>query len=106
MESRVSTSLKRSTSETWSVCERASVRTMSSKSAAVNRARQFALIIGNSHCATEVRMASQMFLNESGTQENRSKTTVFPLLSCFPYSKNLGFVPSRFEEEMNIFLPV
>src|SRR5437867_13023111 len=79
---------------------------MKSKSAAVNRARQFALIIGNSHCATEVRMASQMFLNESGTQENRSKTTVFPLLSCFPYSKNLGFVPSRFEKEMNIFLPV
>src|SRR5439155_26005190 len=48
MESRVSTLLKRSTSETWSVCDRASVRTMKSKSAAVKRAREFALIIGNS----------------------------------------------------------
>src|SRR5207248_5199275 len=46
MESRVSTSLSRSTRETWSVCERASVRTMKSKSAAVNRARQFARTIG------------------------------------------------------------
>src|SRR5205823_6215235 len=35
------------------VCERASVRTMKSKSAAVNRARQFALIIGTSECAIE-----------------------------------------------------
>jgi hypothetical protein len=39
MESRVSTSLKRSTSETLSICDRANVRTMKSKSAAVNRAR-------------------------------------------------------------------
>ena len=38
-------SLSRSTRETWSVCERASVRTMKSKSAAVNRARQIARII-------------------------------------------------------------
>src|SRR5947207_10125098 len=60
MESRVSISLKRSTSETWSVCERASVRTMKSKSAAVNRARQFALIIGNAFCGTGVSMASQI----------------------------------------------
>src|SRR5438094_3379827 len=60
MESRVSRSLNRSTRETWSVCERASVRTMKSKSAAVNRARQFALIIGTSSCATKGRMASQI----------------------------------------------
>src|SRR5438046_9414256 len=60
MESRVSTSLKRSTRETWSVCERASVRTMKSKSAAVKRARQFALIIGNSLCARTASMASQI----------------------------------------------
>src|ERR1044071_1794372 len=60
MESRASTSLKRSTSETWSVCERASVRTMKSKSAAVNRARQFALTIGTSSCAMDVPVASQI----------------------------------------------
>src|SRR5436190_19558393 len=60
MESRVSISLNRTTRETWSVCERASVRTMKSKSAAVNRARQFALIIGTSSCATKGRMASQI----------------------------------------------
>src|SRR5438094_9870343 len=68
MESRVSISLRRSTSETWSVCERASVRTMKSKSAAVNRARQFALIIGTSSCAIHARMASQTFL---ATDEQR-----------------------------------
>jgi hypothetical protein len=33
---------------------------MKSKSAAVNRARQFALIIGNSSCANETRLASQI----------------------------------------------
>src|ERR1043166_6636086 len=47
-ESRVSASLRRSTSETLSLGERASVRTTKSKSAAVNRARQFALIIASS----------------------------------------------------------
>src|SRR6266487_2102894 len=60
MESRVSISLKRSTRETLSVWERASVRTMKSKSAAVNRARQFALTIGNAECAMEARMASKI----------------------------------------------
>ena len=35
-----------SRNETQSVCERASVRTTKSKSAAVNRSRQFARIIG------------------------------------------------------------
>src|SRR5438046_7849615 len=61
MESRVSTSLNRSTSETWSVCERASVRKMKSKAAAVNRVRQYDLIIGTSSCAMHAAMASQRF---------------------------------------------
>ena len=60
MESRVSTSLKRSTREIWSVLERASVRTTKSKSAAVKRARQFARIIGESLCPTKTSMASQI----------------------------------------------
>src|SRR5215470_892470 len=70
MESRVSTSLSRSTSETWSVCDRASVRTMKSKSAAVNRARQFARTIGASSCAIHAPMASHRFtrMNQEGTK--------------------------------------
>src|SRR6266487_3291253 len=67
MESRVSRSLKRSTRETWSVWERASVRTTKSKSAAVKRARQFARIIGNSLCARTASMASQID-NQSGAR--------------------------------------
>src|SRR5215510_11482216 len=74
MESRVSTSLNRSTRETWSVCDRASVRTMKSKSAAVNRARQFARIIGASSCAIHAPMASQTFLKN--VFENEAKKEV------------------------------
>src|SRR5207302_10400734 len=83
MESRVSTSLKRSISETWSVCDRASVRTMKSKSAAVNRARQFALIIGTSSCAVNAPMASQRFSHRS----KRICSKILPLaFRCCPCS--------------------
>src|SRR5213594_2144719 len=45
---------------------------MKSKSAAVNRARQFALTIGTSSCARDARMASQITKASQGTQASCS----------------------------------
>jgi hypothetical protein len=134
MESRVSTSLNRSTRETWSLCERASVRTMKSKSAAVNRARQFALIIGTLSCAISALMASQRFFNHRRRGErsrihqhgldgsirpplewNKERRNLFNCLACSGvhcrwrtcrglYASPAGWIPGRLSKPAPSFL--